>query len=149
MCNTSLNFSDATGPKGVSSQPGHKTDIDWYWENPSLTWSAGLQRLLTLSATSTALATEVDPPTVSEAPRVSDAGPDGEWGEGEAVEVTVTFSEAVVVDTAGGTPSIGIALGGNRGQERRVRARNGHDGAGLLLHACRRRWFARSDDGEP
>ena len=32
--------------------------------------------------------------------------------EGETVGVTITFSEAVDVDTAGGTPSIGIGLGG-------------------------------------
>ena len=54
----------------------------------------------------------VDPPIVSGAPSVSDAGTDGEWGEGETVEVTVTFNEAVDVDTTGGTPTIGISLGG-------------------------------------
>ena len=53
-----------------------------------------------------------DPPTVDGAPGVSDAGPDGQWTEGETVEVTLTFSEAVDVDTAGGTPSIGLALSG-------------------------------------
>ena len=53
-----------------------------------------------------------DPPTVSGTPGVSAAGSDSQWTEGEAVEVTVTFSEAVVVDTTGGTPTIGIALGG-------------------------------------
>ena len=114
VCNSSFNFADATGPKGVSTKPGHKTDIDWYWENPMLTWSAGLQRLLILSATSTALATLVNPPTVSGTPAVSAAGPDGQWTEGEAVEVTVTFSEAVVVNTTGGAPSIGIGLGGTK-----------------------------------
>ena len=49
---------------------------------------------------------------MSGTPAVSAAGRDGQWTEGEAVEVTLTFSEAVVVDTAGGTPTIGIALGG-------------------------------------
>ena len=53
-----------------------------------------------------------DPPTVSGTPAVSAAGSDSQWTEGETVEVTVTFSEAVVVDTTGGTPTIGIALGG-------------------------------------
>lgn len=56
----------------------------------------------------------VDPPTVSETPGVSDAGPDGEWTEGETVEVTLTFSEAVDVDTTGGTPSIEVSLGGTK-----------------------------------
>ena len=53
-----------------------------------------------------------DPPTVSGTPAVSAAGSDSQWTEGETVEVTVTFSEAVVVDTTGGTPTIGISLGG-------------------------------------
>ena len=53
-----------------------------------------------------------DPPTVDGTPRVSGAGSDGTWTEGESVGVTVTFSEAVDVATSGGTPSIGIDLGG-------------------------------------
>ena len=51
---------------------------------------------------------------MSATPAVSAAGSDGQWTEGEAVEVTVTFSEAVVVNTTGGVPSIGIALGGTK-----------------------------------
>ena len=54
----------------------------------------------------------VGPPVVDATPRVSDAGTDGRWTKGETVEVTVRFSEAVDVDTTGGTPTIGIALGG-------------------------------------
>ena len=46
--------------------------------------------------------------TVAEAP-----GGDGQWSPGEAVTVTVTFAEPVVVDAAGGTPSIGVLLGGS------------------------------------
>ena len=55
---------------------------------------------------------EVDPPTVEGAPAVSEAGADGRWTEGETVEVTLAFSEAVEVDTANGVPSVGIGLGG-------------------------------------
>ena len=55
---------------------------------------------------------EVDPPTVDGAPAVSEAGADGHWTEGETVEVTVAFSEAVEVDTATGVPSVGLELGG-------------------------------------
>ena len=40
------------------------------------------------------------------------AGTDAQWSVGETVGVTVTFSEAVDVGTSGGTPSIGIGLGG-------------------------------------
>ena len=72
--------------------------------------SAGAMRLEVLG-TPTAAATAVDPPTVSGEPAVSEAGSDGEWGPGETVEVTLTFSEAVTVDTTGGTPTVGISLG--------------------------------------
>jgi hypothetical protein len=52
----------------------------------------------------------VDPPTVTRTPAISSAGEDGRWGPDETVEVTLTFNEAVEVDTTGGTPDIGIAL---------------------------------------
>ena len=61
---------------------------------------------------STDMAQVVDPPTVSDGPSVSAAGSDGVWAPDETVEVTLTFSEAVTVDTTDGTPSIGISLGG-------------------------------------
>ena len=57
-------------------------------------------------------ASAADPPTITGAPAVSASGSDGEWGPGETVEVTLTFSEAVTVDTGGGTPSVAISLGG-------------------------------------
>ena len=53
-----------------------------------------------------------DPPEVSGSPAVARPGSDGEWNAGDTVEVTLTFSEAVDVNTGGGVPSIGIALGG-------------------------------------
>ena len=55
----------------------------------------------------------VDPPTVDGAPAVSAAGSDRAWAPDETVEVTLTFSEAVSVDTTDGTPSIGVSLGGS------------------------------------
>ena len=55
---------------------------------------------------------EIVPPTVDGTPSVSGAGTDAQWSVGETVGVTVTFSEAVDVDTSSGTPSIGIGLGG-------------------------------------
>ena len=54
-----------------------------------------------------------DPPTVDGTPTVSGAGDDGSWTESETVQVALSFSEAVEVDTSGGTPSIGIHLGGS------------------------------------
>ena len=55
---------------------------------------------------------EVDPPVVMSTPSVSPAGGDRQWTEDETVEVTLAFSEAVEVDTSGGTPSVGIRLSG-------------------------------------
>ena len=51
-------------------------------------------------------------PTIKGSPALSLAGSDGEWTPGETVQVTLTFSEEVNVDTTDGTPSIGIQLGG-------------------------------------
>ena len=51
-------------------------------------------------------------PTITGSPALSEAGSDDEWTPGEAVQVTLTFSEEVNVDTTGGTPSIGIQLSG-------------------------------------
>ena len=56
-----------------------------------------------------------DPPTVVGTPTLSGAGTDGSWTQGETVGVSVTFSEAVDVDTSDGTPTIGIQLGGPGG----------------------------------
>ena len=42
-----------------------------------------------------------------------ETGGDGQWSPSEAVTVAVTFAEPVVVDTTGGTPSIGVLLGGS------------------------------------
>ena len=51
-------------------------------------------------------------PTIEGSPALSEAGSDDEWTPGEAVQVTLTFSEEVNVDTTDGTPSIGIELAG-------------------------------------
>ena len=50
-------------------------------------------------------------PVVVGAPVLSEAGTDGFWTAGETVEVQLTFSEPVSVETDGGTPSIGLRLG--------------------------------------
>ena len=51
-------------------------------------------------------------PTIKGSPVLSDSGSGYEWTPGETVQVTLTFSEEVNVDTTDGTPSIGIQLGG-------------------------------------
>ena len=51
-------------------------------------------------------------PTIKGSPALSEAGSDDEWTPDETVQVTLTFSEEVNVDTTDGTPSIGIQLSG-------------------------------------
>ena len=57
--------------------------------------------------------TVVDPPEITGTPALS-AAPrtEGTWTSGDTVEATLTFSEAVTVDTTGGTPSVTLQLGG-------------------------------------
>ena len=50
--------------------------------------------------------------TIKGSPALSEAGSDDEWTPDETVQVTLTFSEEVNVDTTDGTPSIGIQLSG-------------------------------------
>ena len=70
-------------------------------------------RVQVVPATARATATAEDAPaTIAGAPVVSDPGADGAWTPGEAVEVTLTFSETVTVDTTNGTPAIGLQLNG-------------------------------------
>ena len=88
-------------------------DVRHYWV--SAINSAGTgdpSNIASATIPSTAVQVVVDPPTVDGTPSVSGAGTDAQWSVGETVGVTVTFSEAVDVDTSGGTPSIGISLGG-------------------------------------
>ena len=82
------------------------------WQSANLVWAEGESIPLKLSVPMSFMQGAADPPTVDGTPGVSGAGSDGTWSEGESVGVTVTFSEAVDVDASGGTPSIGIGLGG-------------------------------------
>ena len=63
--------------------------------------------------------TQAVAPTVEGTPGLSASGSDGSWAPGQTVEATVTFSEAVTVDTSGGTPSITLTLGGTLDQSAR------------------------------
>ena len=51
-------------------------------------------------------------PTVSTVAVTSNPGTDNTYATGDKIEVTVTFSEAVTVSTADGTPRLGIDIGG-------------------------------------
>ena len=50
-------------------------------------------------------------PSVSAVAITSDPGPDGIYAEEDVIEVTVTFSETVTVDTTNGTPSLALTVG--------------------------------------
>ena len=69
----------------------------------------------------------------------ADAGDDGAWSAGEAVEVTLTFAEPVAVETAGGTPSVGLVLGA--GERQAIYARG--SGTAALTFA----YTVMQDDG--
>ena len=109
-----LKIETDTGPKSFAIvDPGDQTQFQF--SNHGLSWSVGDRVLVRLRGpAASGLQVEVEPPRVADTPAVSPAGPDGEWTEGETVEVTLAFSEAVEVDTGGGTPSVGIALGGTQ-----------------------------------
>ena len=83
------------------------------WNNTDPGWKPGDRVTVRLTGpAASAQQVEVAPPAVEGAPSVSPAGADGRWTEGETVEVTLAFSEAVAVDTANGAPSVGLGLGG-------------------------------------
>ena len=76
---------------------------------------------------------EIVPPTVDGTPSVSGAGTDAQWSVGETVWVTVAFSEAVDVGTNGGTPSVGVELGGSSTAARSAAYASGSGTAELVF----------------
>ena len=109
--NFTLEFGTGSAKRSVSIiNPGRARNFRFL--NHGLpNWSTGDTVPVKLLRT-TGMQVEVDPPTVTSTPSVSAAGSDGQWTEGETVEVTLGFSEAVAVDTTGGTPSVTIGLNG-------------------------------------
>ena len=76
---------------------------------------------------------EIVPPTVDGTPSVSGAGTDAQWSVAETVGVTVAFSEAVDVGTNGGTPSVGVELGGSSTAARSAAYASGSGTAELVF----------------
>ena len=72
-------------------------------------------------------------PAVTSVAVAPDPDGDGRWSPGEAVTVTVGFSDEVAVDISGGTPALAVVLGGQR-HEGGLRHRLGHGEAALRLH---------------
>ena len=78
---------------------------------PRLLAAIAIIALLAVSG-SVAQAQTVTTPTVSTVAVTSNPGTDNTYATGDKIEVTVTFSEAVTVSTADGTPRLSIDIGG-------------------------------------
>ena len=76
-------------------------DYTFTWTSTGLTWSA---------AQSIAVRLTLDVPGIDSI-AFNSAGPDNTFYLGDAVTATVTFDEAVYVDTTGGTPQLTIKVG--------------------------------------
>ena len=76
------------------------------WTNPGLTWNIGDTVTLTITQ-------EISAGPSVDSIAFNSAGADGAFKTGEAVTATVTFSEAVTVDTTDGTPQLTIDVGGS------------------------------------
>ena len=82
-------------------------------------------------------AVAVSGPAVTEVTLAAES--DGSWTDGDAVRVTLAFTEPVTVEKASGTPTIGLGLGGNARQASYV---EGSETASLVFA-----YSATSDDG--
>ena len=119
----SVRLQQSTDPPDVSRVPEGWSLENWHYyydrvpPNNSVPWAWGISTsgIVPIGITATPVGGSpqiaVDPPIVEGVPRLSGAADGGTWREGETVEVTLTFSEAVDVDTTDGTPSVGLALG--------------------------------------
>ena len=72
-----------------------------------------------------------DPARIVSQPTFNEPGPDGLFEPGEALEVTLNFSEDVLVDTLGGRPTLLVNLGG--AEERVALYRRGRGTSQLLF----------------
>ena len=82
-------------------------------------------------------AVAVSGPAVTEVTLAAES--DGSWTDGDAVRVTLAFTEPVTVEKASGTPTIGLGLDGNARQASYV---EGSETASLVFA-----YSATSDDG--
>ena len=75
------------------------------WSNTGLSWTAGTDVAVSLAEAAAA-------PAVSSVDVSSSPGDDDTYAIGDSIQVTVTFDQAVTVDTSGGTPRIQLRVGG-------------------------------------
>ena len=103
IADLTLNIGGSPFPLSSASLSGSS----FTWANSGLIWTIGTDVTVTLTGGAAAAA-----PAVSRVDVTSDPGDDDTYAIGETIQVTVTFDQAVTVDTSDGTPRIQLRVGG-------------------------------------
>ena len=115
IANTASDAEDTPATPGWSIGNSYHTFIIWSTDEPNNGYwhSNGYSLAIPFAIRAVAMSGQqaADPPTITAPPSVSESGADGQWTPGQTVQATVTFSEAVAVDTSGGTPTITLTPG--------------------------------------
>ena len=115
IANTASDAEDTPATPGWSIGNSYHTFIIWSTDEPNNGYWHSNRYSLAIPFAIRAVAMSgqqaADPPTITAPPSVSESGADGQWAPGQTVQATVTFSEAVAVDTSGGTPTITLTPG--------------------------------------
>ena len=115
IANTASDAEDTPATPGWSIGNSYHTFIIWSTDEPNNGYwhsnSYSLAIPFAIRAVAMSGQQAADPPTITAPPSVSKSGADGQWTPGQTVQATVTFSEAVAVDTSGGTPTITLTPG--------------------------------------
>ena len=115
IASTASDAEDTPATPGWSIGNSYHTFIIWSTDEPNNGyWDSNLYSLaipFAIRAVAMSGQQAADPPTITALPSVSESGADGQWTPGQTVQATVTFSEAVAVDTSGGTPTITLTPG--------------------------------------
>ena len=115
IATTASDAEDTPATPGWSIGNSYHTFIIWSTDEPNNGYWHSNRYSLAIPFAIRAVAMSgqqaADPPTITAPPSVSESGADGEWTPGQTVQATVTFSEAVAVDTSGGTPTITLTPG--------------------------------------
>ena len=119
VCDEKFAFSAATRPGGtvpgevVPGEPAYAGyDRHYLWENAGLNWSEGLARTLVLSEPASGGARSAV--SVESVTKPTGPGEDTVYAKDDRIEARVRFSAPVAVNTSGGAPTLGLALGGVR-----------------------------------
>ena len=115
IATTASDDEDTPATPGWSIGNSYHTFIIWSTDEPNNGYwhSNGYSLAIPFAIRAVAMSGQqaADPPTITAPPSVSESGADGQWTPGQTVQATVTFSEAVAVDTSGGTPTITLTPG--------------------------------------